>query len=204
MKDGFGKYEVYAVAGSIYCYPDSGVLRNNFGICDSQMLKSLEADISAARQTALIANPIAGRFTVHHLCAIHRYLLGDVYSFAGHFRREDIAKGETRFLSFREIGPKLTTLFSSLRYEAFLSGLNFDEFLSRTAYYFAELNYIHPFREGNGRTIREFMRLLMERNGYQVNWDAVPVETLLDAMIISVYDTKILEDVLRQCLKNRD
>ena len=64
----------------------------------------------------------------------------------------------------------------------------------------AELNYIHPFREGNGRTIREFMRLLFLRNGYVVQWDAVSSEELLNAMIDSVYDTSGLERVLEECL----
>lgn len=200
MTDGFGKYDVYSVAGSAYCYPDSGVLRNKFGIQDAGTLKSVETDISAARQMEMIAKPVPGRFTVHHLCAIHRRLLGDVYPFAGQFRREDIAKGETRFLSFRDIKPRLSALLSALHDEKYLSTLTFEGFLDRLAYYFAELNYIHPFREGNGRTIREFMRLLIERNGYQVNWGAVSAETLLDAMVASVYDTEALKNVLRDCL----
>ena len=49
------------------------------------------------------------------------------------------------------------------------------KFLQRTAYYFAELNYIHPFREGNGRATREFMRLLFLLNGYEVDWGAASV-----------------------------
>lgn len=64
----------------------------------------------------------------------------------------------------------------------------------------AELNYIHPFREGNGRATREFMRLLFLRNGYKVDWSAVPVDKLLQAMVDSIYDTAQLEDVLDKCL----
>ena len=72
--------------------------------------------------------------------------------------------------------------------------------LYSTSSYMAELNYIHPFREGNGRAIREFMRLLFLHNGYVVQWDAVDVEALLNAMIDSVYDTAHLEQILKQCL----
>lgn len=100
MPDGFGKYDVYAVAGSAYCYKDSNILRNKLGIRDGAILRRIEADISAARQTELVENPVPGRFTPSHLCKIHQRLLGDVYPFAGHFRREDIAKGETSFLAF--------------------------------------------------------------------------------------------------------
>ena len=60
------------------------------------------------------------------------------------------------------------------------------------------LNVVSP--EGNGRAIREFMRLLFLHNGYVVQWDAVDVEALLSAMIDSVYDTAHLEQILKQCL----
>ena len=68
----------------------------------------------------------------------------------------------------------------------------------------AELNYIHPFREGNGRATREFMRQLFLLNGYEVDWGAVPVEQLLHAMEESVFDTNELERVLRDCLQNAE
>lgn len=204
MADGFGKYEVYALACSLYCYPDCNVLRNRLGIRDAANLRIIETDISAIRQNDLLDNPIKGRFSPNHLCAIHRYLLGDVYSFAGHYRREDIAKGETRFLNHQEIKRKLTALLKGLSAEQFLKDLDHDVFLGRAAYYFAELNYIHPFREGNGRALREFMRQLFERNGYQVDWSAISVEELMDAMIASVYETDKLILVLKRCLYRQE
>ena len=81
-----------------------------------------------------------------------------------------------------------------------MENLPFEAFVVRSAYYMAELDYIHPFREGNGRAIREFMRSLFLHNGYVVQWDAVDVEVLLNAMIDSVYDTDHLEQILKQCL----
>lgn len=200
MDSGFGKYDVYAVAGSIYCYRDTNVLKNRFGLRDGAKLRAVEADISLIRQNELLKHPIQGRFTMNHLCKIHRYLLDDIYPFAGHFRREDIMKGTTRFLNHTDIPRKLSELLSQLRNERWLEGLSFDELVERSAYYFAELNYIHPFREGNGRAIREFMRLLFLRNGYEVNWAAVPAEVLLDAMEKSVFDTGRLQNVLSKSL----
>lgn len=58
-----------------------------------------------------------------------------------------------------------------------------------------------PFREGNGHASREFMRLLFLRNGYRVDWNAVPMDELMCAMVDSVYDTAHLERVLKLCLK---
>lgn len=200
MSNGFSKYDVYAVAGSSYCYPDSNVLRNKFGISDAAKLKIIESDISAARQSEMLNEPINGRFTPNHLCNIHRHLLGDIYSFAGHYRYEDIAKGQTRFVHYSEIAKKLSNLLAELKKEKYLQEVEEDTFIERSAYYMAELNYIHPFREGNGRAIREFMRLLFLQCGYQVQWDAVDVDELLSAMVDSVYDTKHLQFVLKQCI----
>lgn len=200
MADPFGKYDVYSVASSIYCYPDSSVLKNKLDIRDPALLRKVEADLSTARQAEIFHIPVAGRFTTTHLCNIHRKLLGDVYSFAGHFRREDIAKGPTRFVTYSQIKEKLQRLLGQLQQEKWLENVPFEAFAARSAYYMAELNYIHPFREGNGRAIREFMRLLFLHNGYVVQWDAVDVEALLNAMIDSVYDTAHLEQILKQCL----
>lgn len=200
MDSGFGKYDVYSVAGSIYCYKDTNVLKNRFGLRDAKKLRELEADISAIRQNDLLTNPIQGRFTANHLCHIHQYLLGDIYPFAGHFRKEDIMKGSTRFLSHRDIKSKLTKLLLELAKEHHLQGLTQDMLIDRSAYYFAELNYIHPFREGNGRSTREFMRQLYALNGYTVDWAAVSTDELLEAMEASVYDTAQLKAILRLCL----
>ena len=94
----------------------------------------------------------------------------------------------------------MTKLLNELAAENYLQELVFDALVERSAYYFAELNYIHPFREGNGRATREFMRQLYDFNGYEVNWAAVSTEDLLAAMEASVFDTVELEMVLRKCL----
>ena len=91
-----------------------------------------------------------------------------------------------------------------MRAEYDLTGLDRAQFIKRSAFYIAELNYIHPFREGNGRTTREFMRLLFLRNGYKVDWGAVSVDELLQAMVDSVYETAPLEGVLNKCLQRAD
>ena len=201
MSDAFNRYDVYAITGSLYCYKDSNVLRNHFGLRDSEQLRMIESEISAARQSEMLEHPIPGRFTTTHLCNIHRKLFGDVYPFAGHLRYEDIAKGETRFLANHQIKEKLQHLLDELRNEQVLDSSDKNSLIQRSAYYMAELNYIHPFREGNGRAIREFMRLLFLRQGYSVDWSAVPVDHLLQVMVDSVYDTEPLTQVLSQCLK---
>lgn len=199
MDNSFSKYDVYATADSIYCYKDTSVLRNRFDIRNAEELREAENDITAVRQQDMLQNPIKGNFTINHLCSIHKYLFGDIYSFAGHIRKESIAKGETTFESPKSIKLKLTKLLSELKQENYLIDVD-DKYIERLAYYFAELNYIHPFREGNGRTTREFIRLLLLRSGYTVDWSAVSVEVLLNAMEASVYDTAQLISVLNKCI----
>jgi cell filamentation protein len=64
MGDGFGRYEVYAVTGSIYCYKDCNVLRNKFDIQDAATLRKIETDLSMIRHNDLLINPIRGKFTL--------------------------------------------------------------------------------------------------------------------------------------------
>lgn len=203
MADGFGKYDVYAASGSIYCYTDTNVLRNRFGIRDVVQLKQVEDDLTTIRQQDLIEKPITRRFTANHLCSIHQYLFGDVYSFAGHYRRESIAKGQTVFENPSDIERKLKKLLAELKGEDYLKGVSEQEFLPRLAYYFAELNFLHPFREGNGRATREFIRQLLSVNGYTVDWFLVDVEMLLKAMEVSVFDTTALVKVLEACISKQ-
>ena len=203
VADGFGKYDVYASSGSIYCYADTNVLRNRFGIRDGKQLKQVEDDLTTIRQHDLIDKPITGRFTANHLCSIHRYLFGDVYSFAGYYRRESIAKGQTVFENPNDIEWKLKKLLAELKNENYLKDISEQGFLPRLAYYFAEMNFLHPFREGNGRATREFIRQLLRVNGYTVDWSLVDVETLLKAMEASVFDTAALVKVLGDCLSKK-
>ena len=200
MDERFSRYDVYTTVGSIYCYQNTRVLKNRFGIRDADTLKETEMELYTLRQNVLLIHPIKGKFTPNHLRMIHKYLFGDVYFFAGHYRREDILKGKTRFLNYQKIEETTKNLLSSLRQENYLTDIDFVRFIERAAYYMAELNYIHPFREGNGRTTREFMRTLFLLSGYQVNWGRFDREQLLNAMELSIYDYSHLIPLLGQCL----
>lgn len=196
----FSKYDVYTTTQSIYCYPDSNVLRNKLNIRDRDELTSIEHEVSFVRIIELAQKPICGKFTKHHLMQIHKYIFQDIYRFAGHFRRENISKGTTKFLPHTLIERDITRLFSELKEEHLLSELDKQDFAKRLSYYMAELNVIHPFREGNGRTTREFFRLLALHNNYLLNWNDVESEALLEAFILSVYDIAALQKCIVKCL----
>ena len=75
----------------------------------------------------------------------------------------------------------LTTTFEALQRERYLAGTDLPTFANRLAYYFGEINAIHPFREGNGRTQGEFIRQLAARNGYELAWTRISQDQVIEA-----------------------
>ena len=151
---------------------------------------------------ALEKQGITGNFDIHHFISIHKFLFEDIYDFAGLFRTENIAKDYFQFASWQYIKDELNRLLNQLKNENFLDGLSKEYFAKRLAYYWSELNVLHPFREGNGRTIREFLRQLSLKNNYILNFYEVNSKELLEASIKSIVDTSNLEQLLYKCLKN--
>ncbi|KUG04220.1 cell filamentation protein fic [hydrocarbon metagenome] len=131
-------------------------------------------------------NPVKGRFGPTHLRNIHKYIFQDVYSFAGKYRVEDIWKDKTFFCKSEYIKENLSYCLANLIKENYLRNLPLKESSARIAYYMAEINMIHPFREGNGQAIREFIRQLALYAGYRIDWSKVEPDILLEASIISV------------------
>lgn len=196
----FSRYEVYTSVQSIYCYKGTNVLKNKLGIRDAAKLKKAEEEITLIKQMDLMQEPIHGHFTKNHLFSVHRYLFEDVYSFAGHVRREQISKADTMFYPPHLIDRELNKVFAKLKSSRISDISEEKDFFALSAYVMAELNIIHPFREGNGRAIREFIRELALCRNYTLNWGNIPKEDLLKASIESVYDHKVLINVLKQCV----
>jgi len=186
---------------SSYCYENSNTLINQLDIKDEKILQKYEAKITAAKLLSLRQKGINGNFDVQHLVAIHTYLFEDIYPFAGKFRKENIAKGEFRFAEWEYIEEQLERLLNELREEKYLEGLDKEALAKRLAYYMSEINVLHPYREGNGRTIREFIRQLALKNGYQLNLKKVSPGEILNASIKSIVDVTDLEEILEECLE---
>lgn len=146
-------------------------------------LKKVERDISAISAQNLLLQPITGNFDLAHLQTIHRELFGNVYDWAGKIRRVDISKGNTRFANFAFIENESRKLLEKLKNENYLRVLDKDKFAERAAYYLDELNVLHPFREGNGRTLRLFMTQLAIKNGFQIHWQNISAEQMIQACI---------------------
>jgi len=163
----------------------SGVLKNRLGITDEAKLEETEAALVAARSYELAQNPLKGKFDLDHLKAIHRYLFGDVYEWAGQIRLIDLTKDSTRFASYHHIEMAARKVFHKLEEENHLAGLPEGVFSQRAAYYLGEINALHPFREGNGRVQREFISHLAYKNDFYVEWQHMTQYEMIQASIES-------------------
>ncbi len=193
--------DLYEARNSIYCYKDSDVLVNKFDIHDNKKLEEIERKIVLAKLYELRQNHQIGNFDITHFVGIHKFLFEDIYPFAGLFRNENIAKGNFSFAEWEYIEEQLKKLLDQLKEENYLQELDRNTFIKRLSYYMAELNVLHPFREGNGRTIREFIRQLAYKNGYVLNLKNINPKDMLYACIRSVVDTTQLENIISECLE---
>lgn len=131
---------------------------------------------------------------------IHRFIFEDIYSFAGKIRREQISKGDTMFYPPDLINRELDRIFAEIKKKNMLRETNKEIIFNNLAYVMSELNIIHPFREGNGRSIREFIRLMAKRTGYKLNWGNADKNELLEASVLSVDNYKTLVKILKSCI----
>ncbi len=196
--------DLYEARNSIYCYKNSDVLINKLDIKDNKKLEEFERKIVLAKLYELRQNNQIGNFDIEHFVGIHKFLFEDIYPFAGLFRTENIAKGNFSFAEWEYIEDELKKLLNQLKEENYLQNLDRNTFIKRLSYYMAELNVLHPFREGNGRTIREFIRQLAYKNGYVLNLKNINPKDMLHACIRSVVDTTQLEDIISECLENEE
>lgn len=192
---------MYETRNSVYCYKGTNTLVNKLNIKDPVALENYETSVIGLKLMALNKKGITGKFDVPHFVSIHKFLFEDIYSFAGLFRNENIAKDYFQFAEWEYLESELTRLLNELKKENYLSGISKEDFSKRLAYYWAELNVLHPFREGNGRTTREFLRQLALKNNYILNFQNVNSKDLLDASIKSIIDTSDLEALLYRCLE---
>ena len=173
---------MYHAVGDPYCYKGTTVLKNRLRTQKQDVLDEFEAASTARR----LREPLPeGRFTPSHYCAVHRHLFGGIYAWAGRFRITRISKGDSTFCCPENIPAQMRALFAALKAQNCFYGLDPDEFSTRSAHFLAELNAIHAFREGNGRTQLAFFTLLADRAGYPVRNTTLRPEVILDAMITS-------------------
>lgn len=193
--------DFYETRESIYCYKGTNVLINKLNIRDFSSLMKLENRIAVFKVFELRRRGITGSFDKEHLISIHKFMFEDLYDFAGKFRTENIAKDDFRFAEWEFIESELDRLLSEIKEENYFEGYSKEKLATKLSYYLAELNVLHPFREGNGRVLREFIRQLALKNGYLLDMREVTSKDMLEASKKSVYDTTDLEKIIFKALK---
>lgn len=159
-----------------YLIPGSTVLRNLVGATTATDLAVAEGDLSFARALQLLDEPPIATNDLNDLKRIHFHLFQDVYDWAGELRTVDVRKnvpGADYFLPFGYIEHAAALCFVELAEERFLTGLQRSTFVRRLAYHYEKINYIHPFREGNGRVQRIFWNRVALEAGWQLDWRPV-------------------------------
>jgi len=168
-------------------------LINKLGIDNSADLAREEERISKKKAVALFENGMldrleAGKFS--SLQAIHKFLFEDIYDFAGEIRNVNIAKGNFRF-------APLMYLEAALKNIDKMPQSTFDEIIEK----YVEMNIAHPFREGNGRSARIWLDLLLKKEICQViDWSKVDKEDYLMAMERSPVRDIEIKHILREAL----
>ncbi len=110
------------------------------------------------------------RLGLTHYKALHQHLFQDVYEWAGEYRTVRISKGGSMFCYPEHIAGEMRGLFNRSR-AALSARSDRRAFATKAAHFLAELNAIHPFREGNGRTQLTYLTLLAEKAGHPLNLD---------------------------------
>jgi cell filamentation protein len=167
------------LANDPYTYPGTDTLRNRLGITDDKTLTEAERRLTQARgaEAARLTFPA----TADGYRALHKHLFQDLYEWAGQDRTVDIAKGGARFAHVPYIARELDKLFADVGAKSGLRGLPRDEFFDRLGNHINEINAIHPFREGNGRTMRHHAARLARDAGHPIRIASIDKTAWMDA-----------------------
>ncbi len=173
---------MYKAETDPYCYPGTSVLINRAGLRDQAELEEFEGEMTALR----FREPLpSGGLSYRRYLAVHRHLFQDVYRWAGKIRTVRIFKQDSVFCYPEHIDREMQRLFAGLAKQRYLRGLDAHAFAGKAAHFLAELNAIHPFREGNGRTQLSFLVLLAGKAGHRIIRQRLEPKITLEAMIAS-------------------
>lgn len=172
------------------------ILENKLGITDSVELAKAEEKISKKRAIELFESGYLNYLkpgTFKSLAEIHKYLFGPIYAFAGQIRTVNISKGNFRFAPIMYLEAALENIEK-------MPQSTYDEIIEK----YVEMNIAHPFREGNGRSTRIWLDLILKKElGQVIDWSRVDKEDYLSAMERSPVKDIEIKHILKQALTNR-
>lgn len=161
-----------------YTYPGSPVLRNKLDLRDPVAFDRIERRLVVQRIREGVPR---GNFDLAHLKAIHRHLFQDVYSWAGEVRSVEVSKGGNQFQFRQYIETGMADVHRRIVRSDYLRGLSAQDFAVRAGTIMGDVNYVHPFREGNGRTQLQYLKQLSEKAGHMLDLTKMRPELWLEA-----------------------
>ena len=157
-----------------YCYPPRyRVLRNNFKIRNQKALDAVEREFVTERMCEPLPQ---GHFDLAHLRAIHHHLFQDLYEWAGDIRTVEISKNGSQFQACRLIVEEMSDINRRLAKHDYLKGLDGATFALKAGEILGDVNFVHPFREGNGRSQILYLKQLAEQAGHPINLTLIEKE----------------------------
>lgn len=165
-----------------YVYPNTEVLKNKFGIRDSERLLEIEKTITLGAWQDIREGKIKIKktFDYKHLKSLHKELFKDLYDWAGKERTVDISKPGTLFCRAMFIEEEAKRIFNNLKKDNFLKDIkDKSKFSEKLGQLFLDINMLHSFREGNGRSQRLFIGDLAKENGYYLEWTNISKEEMI-------------------------
>lgn len=185
------------------CYENSTVLINKFDIRDEAQLDAVERSITSGLiAKAMIEMPFEN-VDFKFYKNLHNYVFSDIYEWAGSVRSIDMSKKGTNFCSATKINERAERIFLNLQITDYLKMVPAEEFINEFTDLYCDLNYLHPFREGNGRIQRLFLNMLLRYNNKTINFANIDKDLLMIATIKSVSgDVFMLRDIFKENIKS--
>lgn len=193
---------MYDAINSRYTYENSSVLKNKLNITTEEKLKEYETKMVALKLASIDKADFKRTYDEEHLKAIHKYLFEDVYDFAGQYRLENITKDNFIFSQYQYIDENIKEVFKKTNIQS-LEDLPFEELIIKLSDFMTDLNVLHPFREGNGRATREFIREFLDKLGFEINWFEIDYNDILRASMLAVIDDSEQIELLRKSIKRK-
>lgn len=163
-----------------YVYPGTEILINKRNIRNAELLERFERLMSTKRMEE--SSPDIP-MTYEGYKAIHKHIFQDVYEWAGKARTVSLAKGATFFGPPDHVDTEMKKRFELIQKENKLRGLRREEFAKRAAEHLSEINAVHPFREGNGRAQRQFLKVLAQQAGHKLDLQRIKPEVWHQASV---------------------
>ena len=184
------------------CYPGTTVLINKLDIRNDKLLAEAEQTITAINYAQIENEFEFVDVDFEYYKNIHKRLFYDIYEWAGMVRSVNLSKKGTAFCEYKEINELAEKRFGRLKRDNFLVDLDFETFVDEFTDLYVDLNYLHPFREGNGRTHRLFLTLLVRNAGYSIDFSQCDLDMLMIATIKSAQgDVGLLRTIISELIK---